>query len=203
MVFKHKQPPLGPRRRASPREVARALDVDIDTVMAALASLGEYVPSPSSKVEEPVARRLYEALGGQYEQEESKPPSQWEQNGRTDQRPAAKRLPTQSTGDGPTNWHSAAREDWWETQGDASPAMELESWKLFGFTEVERDAWIAHGLRPGQLGDAVSYREAGLVPTDLPKKLEGWTVKKRLQAGERPTDVVRLLRMPQQDDRAG
>lgn len=194
MVFKHKQPPLGPRRRASPREVARALDVDLDSVMAALVDLGEYVSSPASKIEEPVARRLYEALGGQYEPEAPKLSSRWERKGRTNQQPAARRSRMESNGDGLTNWHSAAREDWWETQGDASPAMELESWKLFGFTEVERDAWIAHGLGPGQVKDAVSCREAGLMPTDLSKKLEGWTVEKRLQAAERPADVVRLLR---------
>jgi len=49
MVFKLKQPPPSPRPRVSPPEVARALDLDVSMVMAALKDLGEYVPSPTSK----------------------------------------------------------------------------------------------------------------------------------------------------------
>jgi len=65
---------------------------------------------------------------------------------------------------------------------------------MFNFTEAERDAWIAHGLRPGQVKDAVAFRDAGLVPADLLEDVKGWTALKRLRAGERPTDGVRLLR---------
>jgi hypothetical protein len=37
---------------------------------------------------------------------------------------------------------------------------------MLGFTEAERDAWIADGLRPGQAKDAVAFRDAGLcLPT--------------------------------------
>jgi hypothetical protein len=74
---------------------------------------------------------------------------------------------------------------------------------MFGFTETERDVWIAHGLRPGQVTDAVSFRDAGLVPADLLQNIAGWTVLKRLRAGEPPTEVVRLLRATREDDRAG
>lgn len=64
MVFKLAQPPQGPRRRMTARAVAKELGLSTDTVMAALADLNEYAQSPASKLEEPVIRRLYEALGG-------------------------------------------------------------------------------------------------------------------------------------------
>jgi hypothetical protein len=73
---------------------------------------------------------------------------------------------------------------------------ELESWKIFDFAEAERDAWIAHGLRPGQVKDAAKYRDAGLLPGDLAQEILGWTVLKRLRAGESPDEVLRLLRAP-------
>ena len=49
----------------------------------ALADLNEYVQSPPSKLEEPVIRRLYEALSGQYEPEKPKPPPEWQRQGRS------------------------------------------------------------------------------------------------------------------------
>jgi hypothetical protein len=203
MVFKLKQPPREPRPRVSAREVAKDLSVPPEMVMAALADLGEYVQSSASKLEEPVIRRLYEAMGNQYEPEKPKSPPAWERKGRTDQSPATAKL-TRGVDEGDqTNWHSASRDDWWETQGDVAPAWELESWKLHGFTEAERDAWIAHGLRPGQVKDAAAYRDAGLIPPDLMKDAAGWTALKRLRAGERPIEVVRLLQALREDDRAG
>jgi hypothetical protein len=50
--------------------------------LAALADLNEYVQSPASKLEEPVIRRLYEALGGHFEPEKPKPPPGWQRQGR-------------------------------------------------------------------------------------------------------------------------
>ena len=130
--------------------------------MAALADLGEYVRSPASRLEEPVIRRLYEAMGGQLEPERPKSPPAWERKGRTDESLATAKSTGDVAGGDQTNWHSSSRDDWWETQGDVAPSWERESWKLCGFTEFERDAWIAHGLRPGQVKDALAYRDAAI-----------------------------------------
>jgi hypothetical protein len=147
---------------------------------------------------------LYEAFGAQHEPAKPKAPPEWQWKGRSDQ-VSAKANPARNDGaeEARTSWCSRAGGDWWETQGDVVPAWELESWKMFGFTEAERDVWIEHGLRPGQVKDAVSFRDAGLVPADLTRDVAGWTVLKRLRAGERPAEVVRLLRATREDDRAG
>lgn len=199
MVFKLRQPPQEPRRRMSAREVAKDLGVRIEVVMAAIGELGEFVQSPASKLEEPVIRRLYAAMGGRYEPARPKPSPAWDRKGRIGQVSPAARSTKDSTSEDGTNWHSASRDDWWETQGDVAPSWEVGSWKLYGFTESERDSWIAHGLRPGQVKDAVAYREAGLMPPDLVKVVAGWTVLRRLRAGDPPIDVLRLLRGHQVD----
>jgi hypothetical protein len=46
--------------------------------MTALGDLGEYIQSPASKLEEPVIRRLYEALGAQHEPAKPKSPPEWQ-----------------------------------------------------------------------------------------------------------------------------
>ena len=80
MVFKLRQPPQRPRRRMSARQISKDVGVDANEVMAALAELGEYAKSPASMLEEPVVRRLYEALNGRYESDKPKaaPPWEWE-----------------------------------------------------------------------------------------------------------------------------
>jgi hypothetical protein len=199
VVFKLKQPPQVPRRRMTARAVANELGLSTDTVMAALADLNEYVQSPASKLEEPVIRRLYEALGGHYEPEKPKPPPEWQRQGRSHEVAAVVKSPGDRGALDQSSWHSRPRDDWWETRGDAAPAWEVASWKMLGFTEAERDAWIAHGLRPGQAKDAVAFRDAGLLPADLMEEVKGWTVLKRLRAGDQPEDIARLLRTSDED----
>lgn len=142
-------------------------------------------------------------MGSQYEPEGPKSPPAWERESPTDERLTTAKSTGDVSGKDQTNWHSSSRDNWWETQGDVAPSWERESWKLGGFTESERDAWIAHGLRPGQVKDALEYREAGLMPPDLVKDAAGWTALKRLRAGDRPLDVARLLRALGEDGRAG
>nr|MBA3252167.1 translation initiation factor IF-2 N-terminal domain-containing protein [Geodermatophilaceae bacterium] len=48
--------------KARVHELAKELGQDSKTVLAKLKELGEYVKSPSSTVEAPVARRLREAF---------------------------------------------------------------------------------------------------------------------------------------------
>lgn len=63
---------------------------------------------------------------------------------------------------------------------------------LYDFSATERDAWLAV-LRRGQARDAAKYRDAGFAPEDLLVELSGWTVAKRLRAGESLAEVKRLL----------
>jgi len=77
--------------------------------------------------------------------------------------------------------------------GDASHAFEFEEWKLRGFSELERDVWMAAGLRAGQARWAADLRDGGLSPTDLGVDLHGWRVVDRLQRGEGAAAVARLL----------
>jgi hypothetical protein len=205
MVFRLRQPPQGPRPRMSAREVAIDVGAGVEQVMAMVSALGEYVQSPSSKLEEPVVRRLYDALGSTYETAKPKPPPAWQQKGRADKASDASNAQKRSdqVGGELSTWRSSTKANWWETQNYAAPAWELESWKLFAFTEAERDVWLAHGLRPGQVRDAAAYRDAGLLPSDLTKVVCGWTVLKCLQAGDPPRDVVHRLRSASDDECSG
>jgi hypothetical protein len=111
VVFKLKQPPLGPRCRMSAREIGKDLGVDIDRVMAALADLGEYVPSPASKLEEPVIRRLYEGLGAQQESAKPESPPEWQWKSRTDQVPTNAKPARNDRAEAQTDWHSREKGD--------------------------------------------------------------------------------------------
>lgn len=53
---------------------------------------------------------------------------------------------------------------------------------------------MAEGLRAGQAKLARDLRDGGFTPFDLRIQLLGWTVAKRLRAGESIPDVYDLLR---------
>ncbi len=166
-----------------------------EVVMATLASLGEYVGSPAAKIEEPVLRQVYARLGAEYGGSTSRPPPPWDRKGRApERRENAERAREAGVQSERRNWYSRPDGEWWDRRDDASPAWEMASWTLFHFTEFERDAWISHGLRPGQVKDAATYRDAGFQPGDLVRDVYGWTVLRRLRSGELPSDVYRLLR---------
>jgi hypothetical protein len=86
------------------------------------------------------------------------------------------------------------------SRAEASFAFEFEEWKLRGFTDSERDVWVASGLRTSQAKTAASLREAGLLPVDLGADLSGWTVLERLQKGEGAQAVARLLQTSRKSD---
>lgn len=202
MVFKLKQPPQGPRRRMNARQISKEVGLSVDEVMSTLARLEEYVKSPASMLEEPVVRRLYENLDARYEADQQKAPPPWDRKARGDQTSTPLVASRDRHESSRSEWHSRPASDWWDRQSDVSPAWELESWKIFDFAEAERDAWIAHGLRPEQVKDAAKYRDAGLMPSDLAQDVQGWTALKRLRAGESPVEVLRLLGRPSRDERA-
>lgn len=98
--------------------------------------------------------------------------------------------------DGAPVWSSSDPDEAWGRnlqQTDASPTFELSEWMLRGFSEVERDVWLAGGLRPGQAKVAAEARAHGLDPADLGRNLNGWTVAARLRRGEGGAAVARLL----------
>jgi len=98
--------------------------------------------------------------------------------------------------DGAPVWSSSDPDEAWGRnlqQTDASPTFELSEWMLRGFSEVERDVWLAGGLRRGQAKVAAEARDHGLDAADLGRNLSGWTVAARLRRGEGGAAVARLL----------
>lgn len=195
MVWKLKLPDT-PRSRYSARELAGSWGVPVSEVMDALRAIGEYVPSPDKKtVEEPVRRRLSQQLGIAYLPPTPGSISPWRRIDTTDNRPDKLRRkrrsepqPIRSGSFGPKRnpFHLGRLED------DASATMEDVAWKLYDFTDAERDAWRSF-LGRGQAKYARELRDAGLQPDDLGVVVFGWTVRQRLSAGETAVEVLRLL----------
>lgn len=205
-----------PRERLRVYEVAKRVGRSCAEILALLADLDEYAPHRNSMLEPPVVRRIYVAL-------ELTPPERptprspdvltpRPTSGLTPPKPRPRRdnnplmgtisnrrgseSPPRAPRDGRAAAHSRnAADGLAEAYGsDVAPGWEYESWKLLGFTEVERDAWTAEGLRNGQAPFAATLRDAGLSPADLSVRVNGWTVLARLTNGEGATHVVRLLR---------
>lgn len=198
MVFKYKLPEPTARKRVSAQEIAREHGLDVVTVMNALADAGEFVNSPRSKsLESPVVRRVCEILGvNQPKAAVERPVPQWEVRGGEGRPPRPrKKAHLRAAPVGAAQFDSADRSaglgfEW----QDASPSFASEEWKLYGFSEVERDLWISEGLRRGQAKLARDLRAAGFLPLDLNVNVLGWTVAKRLRSGESCREVMRLLR---------
>lgn len=198
LVFRRKLTERQSRLRLSVHDLARELNKAPSEVAEALAALGEHVESDRKKqLEAPIVRAVYKHLNVEQAPTAPKPISQWQirddAGPRPQTRPRAQRPnPRQQIGDS-----SFAPKDNSLGIGDPShdyaPAWASESWKLRGFTEVEKDAWIAAGLREGQVRQAARLRDAGFQPGDLSKEVKGWSVAKRIRAGESLTEIRRLL----------
>ncbi|HEY3408716.1 MAG TPA: hypothetical protein VGK53_11155 [Propionicimonas sp.] len=85
-----------------------------------------------------------------------------------------------------------SRQSDWDS--GVSETMAPWSWTLYDFSVVERDCWMASGLRQDQAKVARDTRDAGLVPDDLGRDLDGWTVLERITHGEGAKAVARLMR---------
>lgn len=205
-----------PRERLRVHEVAKRVDRPCAEILALLTDLGEYAPHRNSMLEPPVVRRIYQALGltppqrpaPQSPNVSTPPPT----GGLTPPRPRARRdnhplmgtissrQRNESPQSAPRDSPAASRfrniaDSLAQAYGsDVAAGWEYESWKLLGFTEVERDAWTAEGLRTGQAPVAATLRDAGLSPADLSVRVNGWTVLARLTKGEGAAQVVRLLK---------
>lgn len=198
MVFQKKLTGPGPRTRRSAYEVARDLQCDLHLVLEALENLGEYVASPRKRnLEAPTVRAIYERLGQTLVEERPDPPSGWRI--RTAAGPASRRqrpvLEIEHDERGPRSFGTRrASLGLGIEREDAVGEWAFQEWKLYGFTEVDRDVWLAEGLRPGQAKLARDLRDGGLHPSDLSVDVLGWTVAKRLRAGESIRNVHNLLR---------
>jgi hypothetical protein len=203
------------------RDIAKQLGVPPAEVLQMLEDMGEYVKSHASYIETPVIRKLHERLGvtysaatrpthsdsvtGREAPTEGLPPPprrtkrdnhplMGEVSPRRVLDPSLDSSPARSA-PGTTSWSARTVEQRWAdlAGGDASHALEFEEWKLRGFSDVERDVWMASGLRTGQARWAAELRDGGLSPTDLEVDLHGWKVVDRLQRGEGAKAIARML----------
>lgn len=209
-----------PRERRRISELASELGVPATEIMGVLDNLGEFVRSASSYVEVPIIRQVHAAFNVEYLSNPSwrkgqSPPTPSQPQGLTPpaKKPRRDNNPLMGTSDRPQDqltiahprgpkqrffppeWQSRTTGQEWSLGGgvDSSPAFEFVEWKVRGFSEIDRDAWIAAGLRASQGRLAAELREAGLQPTDLATELYGWKVIDRLTRGEGATGVARML----------
>lgn len=197
MVFATKLRQPEPRRRWSMLEVARELGVQVEQVKAALAAVGEYVKSERAKaIEEPVVRKLYEQFGREYVPDKPKTVPTWRTRDQGGPPPRSRSSKRSAGGvEGPQRFEAVDGSlGLGHRAFDTSDTWALEEWKLYGFSLTERDAWRDAGLRDGQAKLARDYRDAGLLASDLSKRVGGWTVAKRLRDNESPKYVLGLLR---------
>lgn len=126
-----------------------------------LSDLGEYVQSPASKLEEPVIRRLYEALGAQHESAKPKSPPEWQWKSQSDQVPANAKPARNDRGEVHTSWHSRERGDWWVC---AAPHQD----GVLSFLDMK--------LQSNQVGDLPQNRIRG--------RGEARAIRRNIRAGE-------------------
>jgi hypothetical protein len=67
-------------------------------------------------------------------------------------------------------------------------------WEQRGFTDAERDVWLAHGLGRYQAHIAEQCRRLGVQPPALHEVVHGRRIAERLRGGESVEGVIALLR---------
>jgi len=84
---------------------------------------------------------------------------------------------------------STAGGSWGGAEYFVAAAIESESWKLCGFSEVERDVWIDAGIPSNGARIAAAVLSAGMVPADLGVRIGVATVVERLLEGQSIPEV--------------
>ena len=191
-----KKLPQPERRQYSVKEIAEKSGRSVQEVMNALQDIGEFVDSPrKAALEEPVRRRVYETLGVPYTAPSIHKVTLWETRGSSSGAPSTKPAsPVTGSHGGRRRPRPRADHPTPLNHSDdlASISMIDASWELYRFTLAERDAWQVY-LSDRQAKDAHRLREAGFRPDDLGIEVSGWSVLKRVRAGEDPKAVKRLL----------
>lgn len=205
-------PPQRPRWKI--RDAARELGRTVDEALNGLAEIGEYANGPRDWIEEPVFNRLAVHFGVSLPTRTSSEPTAGspEQHEPVDARggltpPAG--LPTRNNHPyvqpeprprdllNSTWVRHKPEEDVREYHaggmwlGSGAPFADQE-WALRGFTDAEKDVWLAAGLKDHQAKLAERFRDAGLSPHEVSADLSGWTVLTRVNLGEDVAAVVRL-----------
>jgi hypothetical protein len=206
-----------PRERLRVHELAKRVSRSNAEILALLVDLGEYAPHRNSMLEPPVVRSVYEALNlsppGRPAPRSADVDAPRLTTGLTPPIPQARRENHPLMGTAPRPRDKGSSTPLRRTRPTSAPALfrstadqlaqaygldvaevwEHESWKMHQFTDVERDVWIAAGLRRGQAPVAAKLRDAGLTPADLGVVVSGWTVLDRLAKNEGAAAVARLL----------
>lgn len=197
-----------PKRRGpwSAQEVAQEIGVHPHYVLDALKELGEYVDSMRKKcLWEPVVRKVYGLLDFPYKEPTPPPVSPWQIRDTGDPSPAPQRRPRLRPQVIPrTKFETSDRSlGLGDPSHDVDVTWSVQSWRFLGFSEIERDAWIAHGLRDTQAKSAAEFRDAGICPGDLGTDLGGWTAARRLKQGEPPSMVADKLARKRNGEKTG
>lgn len=204
------------------RELARQVELKPNDLMVLLKDLGEHVRTHNSYIEVPVVRRVHEALDVEYHEDRPRPKrvpqpplssgltpprlmrrrenNPFVQLGRRTEewygeRTARGRLKAKAA-----SWDALSEDQKWAAgagRGSAA-AFEHQEWKLYGFSETDRDVWTEAGMPVNRAKTASELRDAGVRPTDLAKSIEGWTVVKHIQRGSTGTWIATKLRPPKE-----
>lgn len=188
-------------------EAAKELGCTAAVALQGLKDIGEYVRSAQSMIEVPVLDNLAEHLGLERntEPEVSSATAEPKSSGlrppecqvRRDNNPVKPGCPSSKSATTSAVWTSDRQSEDQQfmdaTHSGASPSFAHVEWKMRGFTDVERDVWLAAGLRSYDARAASVLRDGGLRPVDLTADVNGWTVLERIRKGEGAGAVVRLF----------
>lgn len=205
-----------PRRRWQVRYAAEQLGRTLKETLDGLAEIGEHATGPRGQIEEPVFTRLAAHFGVNLPTHSApepdlgviEPPHAVDARGGLTPPP-----PMPSRSNHPYMEPEPRPRDLlnstWVPSKPVEPVGEHRSggqwqrsstafidheWALRGFTDAERDVWMAGGLKDWQAKLAEQLRGAGISPDELSADLGGWTVLQRVNQGE---DVVAVARLHQ------
>lgn len=202
-----------PRNRWKIRLAAKELERTVEETLDGLARIGEYASGPEDFIEEPVFIRLAAHFGVDLPTPgatdpggTAAPPTAVRGGGLTPPKhlPARSNHPYLEPEPRPrdlldSTWVPREREepvrDYHAGGQWSRPAAAFadHEWALRGFTDAEKDVWLAAGLSEMQSKVAELLRDERLSPEALSADLGGWTVLQRVKLGEDVAAVLRLL----------
>lgn len=181
-------------------ELAKELSLDSKRVLAILADLGEFIRSASSTVEAPTVRRLRSELARRSRGARAglHPESS---SGRQPHVPS--RVPRRLGSDAAPTLTLLEEAETLRPRRRNGPGTERDTrlrWAERLFEPADVREWRAAGLGPSDDSLAERCRDAGLVPEDLSRVVDGLRVVQRVTGGESAVSV--RSRLPDQAGRA-